>query len=418
MRNAVINIAYVRDLCCTLIVICAFVSCISESKMIDKNEVMTANLDRLKVAEFKYSDIFKSATIIGFDENEAILGGINKMQVYKDHLFILDSQYSKAVYIYDKNGNLVQKVGNIGLAPEEYVSCDDFTINTDEDELYIFDSLQNRIYKYNVLSGKFKDFVSMDKNIHFNYINYNSGYLYGAETFFHPSQQNKQYFLLQQIDIKSGERKAQFMETSEYNKGWNDELIHGNVFYNIGKDEDLFFMGLMDTIMSIKKQTISPYLVIKSNDIVSTQDILENEKVITSNPRVRSQNVLSLINRLHKQGKIQHISNIFKYKNLLFFECMRKSSQLIRYDTKIGETIVYEKTVDDVLFAKQPNQFHIPSYLCSDSLGVYFCVTPECFPELKYFEKEKYISDKLTNKEYLGELNEESNPLILYYEFK
>jgi hypothetical protein len=51
-------------------------------------------------------------------------------------------------------------------------------------------------------------------------------------------------------------------------------------------------------------------------------------------------------------------------------------------------------------------------------LGVYFYVTPECFSELQYFEKENYISDKLKNKESIRKLRDESNPLILYYEFK
>lgn len=78
----------------------------------------------------------------------------------------------------------MRKIGNIGLAPDEYVSCDDFTINIDDNELYIFDSLQNKIYRYDISSGKFKGGILMDKNIHFNYIAYNSGCLYGAQTFF------------------------------------------------------------------------------------------------------------------------------------------------------------------------------------------------------------------------------------------
>ena len=257
----------------------------------------------------------------------------------------------------------------------------------------------------------------MDKNIHFNYIAYNSGCLYGAQTFFQPSKEDR-YYLLQQVDVKSGERIAQWMDASEYNKGWNDELIHGNVFYNIGKNEDLFIMGLMDTIMSIKEQRISPYMAIQSEGIVLKKDILEDEKLLTLDPRVRSRNILSLINRLNKQGKIQHISHIYKYKDQLFFECMRKSNLQVQHDIKSGRTLVYEKTLNDILFTIKPDYSHIPIFLCSDSLGVYFYVTPECFSELQYFEKENYISDKLKNKESIRKLRDESNPLILYYEFK
>ena len=202
------------------------ISCLSENKIIDRSSpVLIVNLDSTKVSEFKYSDIFKSVTAIELDEKDALLGGIDKMQIYKSQLFVLDSRFTKGVYIFDRKGTFMRKIGNIGLAPDEYVSCDDFTINIDDNELYIFDSLQNKIYRYDISSGKFKGGILMDKNIHFNYIAYNSGCLYGAQTFFQPSKEDR-YSLLQQVDVKSGERIAQWMDASEYNKGWNDELIH------------------------------------------------------------------------------------------------------------------------------------------------------------------------------------------------
>ena len=39
------------------------------------------------------------------------------------------------------------------------------------------------------------------------------------------------YYLLYQIDVKSGKKIAQWFDAVYYNKGWNDELIHGNIFY-------------------------------------------------------------------------------------------------------------------------------------------------------------------------------------------
>ena len=122
------------------------ISCLSENKIIDRSSpVLIVNLDSTKVSEFRYSDIFKSVTAIELDEKDALLGGIDKMQIYKSQLFVLDSRSTKGVYIFDRKGTFMRKIGNIGLAPDEYVSCDDFTINIDDNELYIFDSLQNKI---------------------------------------------------------------------------------------------------------------------------------------------------------------------------------------------------------------------------------------------------------------------------------
>lgn len=172
-------------ICCAIAMSYIAISCLSENKIIDRSSpVLIVNLDSTKVSEFRYSDIFKSVTAIELDEKDALLGGIDKMQIYKSQLFVLDSRSTKGVYIFDRKGTFMRKIGNIGLAPDEYVSCDDFTINIDDNELYIFDSLQNKIYRYDISSGKFKGGILMDKNIHFNYIAYNSGCLYGAQTFF------------------------------------------------------------------------------------------------------------------------------------------------------------------------------------------------------------------------------------------
>ena len=112
------------------------ISCLSENKIIDRSSpVLIVNLDSTKVSEFRYSDIFKSVTAIELDEKDALLGGIDKMQIYKSQLFVLDSRSTKGVYIFDRKGTFMRKIGNIGLAPDEYVSCDDFTINIDDNEL-------------------------------------------------------------------------------------------------------------------------------------------------------------------------------------------------------------------------------------------------------------------------------------------
>ena len=145
MNNIRIFIMKICYICCAIAMSYIAISCLSENKIIDRSSpVLIVNLDSTKVSEFKYSDIFKSVTAIELDEKDALLGGIDKMQIYKSQLFVLDSRSTKGVYIFDRKGTFMRKIGNIGLAPDEYVSCDDFTINIDDNELYIFDSLQNK----------------------------------------------------------------------------------------------------------------------------------------------------------------------------------------------------------------------------------------------------------------------------------
>lgn len=74
---------------------------------------------------------------------------------------------------------------------------------------------------------------------------------------------------------------------------------------------------------------------------------------------------------------------------------------------------------DDILFSKSPNSYTIPNYLTSDKRGVYYIVQTDFLSEIKSFASRKgVISDKVVNKNKLENLDEDSNPLILYYEYK
>ena len=123
MNNIRIFIMKICYICCAIAMSYIAISCLSENKIIDRSSpVLIVNLDSTKVSEFRYSDIFKSVTAIELDEKDALLGGIDKMQIYKSQLFVLDSRSTKGVYIFDRKGTFMRKIGNIGLAPDEYLS--------------------------------------------------------------------------------------------------------------------------------------------------------------------------------------------------------------------------------------------------------------------------------------------------------
>ena len=205
--------------------------------------------------------------------------------------------------------------------------------------------------------------------------------------------------MLYQIDIESGRKTAQWLDAASYNKGWNDELMHGNIFYNIKKDEDLFVLGLMDTVMCIKKAEILPFLAIESERLVQKEDILEEEKIPTSDPRVRSKRMMSLLTRLSAQNKYYQIFNIFEHNSMLYFNCMGRMT-------------------DDVLFQMIPDHFQLPVFLSTDETGVYYYVPNGNLSELKYFMEENNISEEVVNRENIKKLDNDSNPVILYYEYK
>ena len=388
-------------------------SCKNENHKVDRGEIFIANLDSTCTSEFKYSDLYKKVTAIILDNKEVMLTEISKMLVYKDKLYLLDRR-AQGVYAFCKDGSFVCKFGNLGAGPDEYVSCNDFGINADAGEIYIYDMAKHRIHKYDIFSASYKESIIIDKS----YIMCNSGCLYAAQASNRNEEKESIYYLLYQIDVKSGKKIAQWFDAVYYNKGWNDELIHGNIFYNIRENKDLFVLGLMDTIMCIKGDAVFPFLAIESERLVQKEDFLKDEKVPTSNPRVRGKRMMSLLTRLSAQNKIYQISDVFECDSMLYFSCMGRILYFVQYDEKKRIAFTYSRVANDVLFRMIPEYFQLPKFLCADSMGGYYYISNDNLAELKYFIDEDNISEKLINRESIKELNEDSNPVILYYEYK
>ena len=392
-------------------------SCKNENHKVDRGEIFIANLDSTCTSEFKYSDLYKKVTAIILDNKEVMLTEISKMLVYKDKLYLLDRR-AQGVYAFCKDGSFVCKFGNLGAGPDEYVSCNDFGINADAGEIYIYDMAKHRIHKYDIFSASYKESIIIDKSIDIDYIMCNSGCLYAAQASNRNEEKESIYYLLYQIDVKSGKKIAQWFDAVYYNKGWNDELIHGNIFYNIRENKDLFVLGLMDTIMCIKGDAVFPFLAIESERLVQKEDFLKDEKVPTSNPRVRGKRMMSLLTRLSAQNKIYQISDVFECDSMLYFSCMGRILYFVQYDEKKRIAFTYSRVANDVLFRMIPEYFQLPKFLCADSMGGYYYISNDNLAELKYFIDEDNISEKLINRGSIKELNEDSNPVILYYEYK
>lgn len=367
-------------------------SCKNENHKVDRGEIFIANLDSTCTSEFKYSDLYKKVTAIILDNKEVMLTEISKMLVYKDKLYLLDRR-AQGVYAFCKDGSFVCKFGNLGAGPDEYVSCNDFGINADAGEIYIYDMAKHRIHKYDIFSASYKESIIIDKSIDIDYIMCNSGCLYAAQASNRNEEKESIYYLLYQIDVKSGKKIAQWFDAVYYNKGWNDELIHGNIFYNIRENKDLFVLGLMDTIMCIKGDAVFPFLAIESERLVQKEDFLKDEKVPTSNPRVRGKRMMSLLTRLSAQNKIYQISDVFECDSMLYFSCMGRILYFVQYDEKKRIAFTYSRVANDVLFRMIPEYFQLPKFLCADSMGGYYYISNDNLAELKYFIDEDNISE-------------------------
>src|SRR5690606_1101374 len=83
---------------------------------------------------------------------ESLFGRIDKLLVSDSIVAIVDKLYSKAVFVFDWNGNFLYKIFQIGDGPGEYV--DIFDIDISGGHLYLSDR-GRKIIRYNKYTGRF-----------------------------------------------------------------------------------------------------------------------------------------------------------------------------------------------------------------------------------------------------------------------
>lgn len=379
-------------------------------------EATIINLDSATIETFKYSTFFNTAKIIPLSTKEVLLSNIHKMSIIKDTFFLIDKR-TESVYSFRKDGSFIQKFGNHGPAPGEYTNCSDFTIDPANRKLFIYDAIRQKILRYDLPTGTFEEEIALSNHQDYSHIHYQSGYLYAVQPCYNPDVDSK-FYLLHQINLQTGKDTGKMLDANIYNQGWQNEPIgQSNPPFFPMEGETWFCTGLMNTVMVLKDGTVNPVMAIHGKQVVRKEDIPEEDKRYSPVPTTRSRQLVMQFMRLNQQEKFFGFSNFFVHRDNVWFECNGGSRLSVRYDLKNKDTHIYNRKVDDIFLQKKVNRT-LPSYLCADSTGIYYCYTTEQIPELKHLLENGYLSDKVVNKELINQLDSESNPVLLYYEFK
>lgn len=118
-------------------------------------------------------------------------------------------------------------------------------------------------------------------------------------------------------------------------------------------------------------------------------------------------------------NKVQNICDVFEYKEHLYFSFQRHSRHQVCYNKTTRETAVCNQIHDDVLYGELPSNRVLFKFLLADEGGVYYASTLDYLGELNRLTTDaKWGSDKFVNKDVLKNIDHDSNPVILYYQFK
>lgn len=85
--------------------------------------------------------------------DESIIGTFDKVIIYEDRIYILDTQTS-SLFIYDMDGTYLSKIARVGHGPGEYIQLDFFDIDYENKHILLTDLMAYWIMRYD-LDGNF-----------------------------------------------------------------------------------------------------------------------------------------------------------------------------------------------------------------------------------------------------------------------
>jgi hypothetical protein len=384
-----------------------------DTSSIARNEKLyIVNIDDTPKEDFiNLSSFFQGVKTIILETNEdCLIGVVNSIKILDDYIVVMDSESTENILVFDKDGHFLHKIGKTGQGPGEYIDITDSSIDFEKKEIYLFDFPTNNIHKYDIASGKYINSVNIGNDDFKSYfIQYVNGKIYTSTI---PFSETDDSFLLQELDANTGRLVASYLNTTEYNKGWNNFFTRQDgFFYPNEKGESKYVQMFMDTVISIADDGIRPYLAIKSKNWITQKDIHDLIEYKTENEGMLSNKIL------FERNISYNIHQYFEGGNIIYFQYQNNgNTESVIYNTETHTTKIADILKDDIVYIG--DKFILPSFVYADKKGAYSYLKTNQISQLLEIISTGGINPDLDKLSRLSKLPEDSNPVIFYYKFK
>ncbi|MDR0824905.1 MAG: 6-bladed beta-propeller [Prevotella sp.] len=371
------------------------------------------DIDAVSTKEkIKLSDYFSKAKIIPLETSEkCLIGDIGGVQVTDEYLFVLDTHTAKTIFMFNKQGRFIRKIGSVGIGPDQYASVSDFTLDQKNNVIYLMDTNGSKILKYNYNTGAFISAIPFHNNQGLaRFIQYHDGKLY-TDMFFHNVKQKEKY-MLQEIDLSSGEVIKTWINPDIYNKGVHEEsFMNESFFYSRNQGSPKYMQSLMDTVLSLQDNEVKAYLAIKDKLWVTPEDVERIKKTDSDNP------VPFITSRFFTQNKSYNIFNFVEVKDLIFFRFVRNQKfYTVLYNINTNQLNVTTNLQNDLVYKDAFSLME--NVACADDKGIYTYLDSEMLPYFMEQKEKGNVKSNINAKGILDKIGEDPNPVIFYYESK
>jgi hypothetical protein len=367
-----------------------------------------------KTDTLRMSRLFKNAVPIVLEtaQNSLIGEMIDKLYAMDSILIIADFSEAKSVFIFNRGGKFLHKIGQRGHGPGEYVSVSDFCVDTVGKIIYILDRDTDRIHKYEIYSGKHIKSIKLSRKLSdghstYSYIDYKNNALYVSVSG-HNFTNNEENFLLHKIDSDSGETVESWLDAREYNKG---KINIKQPFMHTNQKDVQYNTMFMNAIMSVSENEVTPFLTFIGKEMISEEDIKDIN--------INTGEYYTVEQRIWALKKIWHFFDYFESSDFIHTRLYRGGAiESVVYYPQTKQAKCFRGFFDDVIYVPSHNHSFYNMFLSADRKGIYTSIN---LWGINTFIKDRdndKLSPSMMSNPKIYEINEDSNPLVFYYEFK
>jgi len=370
------------------------------------NDCIVINYDNLKnEGHLSMSSVFQNVTPIILETREDVLiGEIDAIQVFDNQIFVLDKNSAKSLFVFSKQGDFIRKIGSFGQGPGEYVSIADFTVNQSNGDIFILDDMRKSVLKFDKTGKYIRSTVLGPKNANILYIQYVNGLLYtDVHLWKEPKERD---YILQCVDAETGKQLGKYLSNSQYNKDFHELLsMNQNFFISRMNKSPKYCQPFMDTIIRIGEDGPAPFMAIASKNFITTKDIKEHP------------NIDDLLMFLYSaSNKLVNIHSFVESSKFVLFSLYHGNRfKRILYDYETQTAHLFSSLLNDLVYKSEGFG---SNFLFSDEFGAYESISSIMMPELIKYCNSGKIVETIPDFEKIRSLTEDSNPIILFYEYK
>ena len=371
-----------------------------------KGDYFTVDAKKINLddnSQLLLSDFVDTVEIIPLEfTDNCILKEIRKIVIYNDNIFLIEIDHPEAMYRFDIKGNFLNRIGARGQGPQELLEFRDFSLNEENQIVYLLDNAKQMIFCYD-FDGRFIEKINI--NQYASRLEYQNGFFYLFSD--NPSVGDNLFSLIVR-NIK-GEIEKVYFPSKKYSISFSRQIF-------TKANDNLFFRQPMnDTIYTFDGKTLNYTYFFDFGSLRFTPDEIEDMYMN------RTKSFQLLLNRERVSG----IDDFFQVDKWIYFNSGYKMTSFsFLYDINNQQLKVAALFWDDMEYMFYNNKF------CGQTqdafIGVYNAnYILKDIERFNRYEKEKIIpSDKKEEQVkkmkaiMRGNDPEYMNPWVIIYHLK